>query len=64
MDMNRAGPLMAGGDTDDTSPQHDMMEGESEGHSMGSRELDSDLVHNMAIGFLSEPEGTQSVVQS
>jgi len=64
MDMNRAGPLMAGGDTDDTSPQHDMMEGESEGHSMGSRELDSDLVHELAIGFLSEPEGKQGLLQS
>lgn len=66
--MLRASPIMAVGnekdDTDDTTPEHDKMEGEQEDHPMGGRELDSDLVHNMAIGFLSEPEGTQSVVQS
>ena len=66
--MLRASPIMAVGnekdDTDDTSPQHDMMEGESEGHSMDNRELDSDLVHELAIGFLSEPEGKQRLLQS
>ena len=66
--MLRASPIMAVGnekdDTDDTSPQHDMMEGESEGRSMDTRELDSDLVHELAIGFLNEPEGKQGLLQS